>query len=104
MKKFETKQTQKVLSDAAGVNPSVISNLKHGKYKNVTVQLKCSLINVFKNIFDSLFGYRDDFSYNIDFIIREKIIIRLKIHLFQKYVFKHNNYLKSTNFTLKRAS
>ena len=101
---FETKQTQKVLANAAGVFPCVISNLKHGKYKSVTAQVKCLLINVFKEVFDSLVSYRDDFSYNVDFIIREKKIIALKIHLFQKYVFKHNNYLKSTNFTLKRAS
>ena len=101
---FETKQTQKVLANAAGVFPCVISNLKHGKYKSVTPQVKCLLINVFKEVFNSLVSCRDDFSYNVDFIIREKTITGLKIHYFQKYVFKDNNYLKSTNFILKRVS
>ena len=60
---------QKVLADAAGVNPNVISKLKHGKYNTVTEEVTFFLINIFKEIFDSLFSYMDDYTYNIDFII-----------------------------------
>ena len=60
--KFETQETQEVRSDEAEVSPCLISNVKHGKYKKVTVEVKCFLINVFKEVFDSLFCYRDDFS------------------------------------------
>ena len=66
--KFETQQTREVLAEAAGVDPSVIKKLKRGKYKIVTALVKYFLINIFKEVFDSLFCYRDDFSYNIDFI------------------------------------
>ena len=86
--KFEKQQTREVLAEAAGVDPSVISNLKRGIYKTVTEEVKCFLINAFNEGFDSLFCYRDDFSYNIDFIIREKIIIRFKTSSFLNIYFQ----------------
>ena len=50
--KFEKQQTREVLAEAAGVDPSVIRNLRHSKYQTVNALVKCFLINIFKEVFD----------------------------------------------------